>query len=167
MISNCRVCHVCRKDLENTSYKVVSLRGVNKSSDTAVNGVAICANCLENWTPDAFEGSEKLNGIKAKITVDFKKLSDNARAELIVSHFVNENGTDWMNGTGSIKRTCNKLSKLHYTHECFINSVLVEIELANGSRYFNVYKPNELKGARFAKLDSPTNRERNGFLPVA
>lgn len=159
-------CYVCGMYLNGKDYKVISLRGVNHSSDTAVNGVRICKNCLKSWTPDGFTGEEKKNGIEAKITVNFKKLTDNARQELRVSHFINDTQTDWMNGTGSIKRTMNKLSKMHYGDKsCTIDNVIVEICI-NGSKWFNVYKPNELKNARLALLDRAKNREEAGFIQV-
>lgn len=155
-------CNVCHNSLEGKQYKTISLRGVNHSSDTAKNGLRICCNCLTSWTPDGFEGKEKKNGVKAKITVSFKTLSDNTRGELIRSHFVNEHSTDYLNGTGSIKRTMNKLSKLHYTHECKIDFALVEI-IVNDKQYINAYKPSEFKAARFDRLESFAGRERNGF----
>lgn len=164
-MKNEMVCNVCKNSLAGKDYKVISLRGVNHSSDTAKNGLRVCCACLASWTPDDFSGKEKKNDVKARITVNFKALSDNTKGELMRSHFINDNCTDWINGTGSIKRTLNKLSKLHYSHDCNIAHAIVEI-IVDGETYFNVYKPSEFKAARFDRLESFAGRERNGFLPV-
>lgn len=164
-MKNEMLCNVCHNSLVNKEYKTISLRGVNHSSDTAKNGLRICCNCLESWTADNFNGTEKKNDVRAKLYVNFKTLSDNTKGELMRSHFINDTCTDWINGTGSIKRTLNKLSKLHYSHECNIVNAVVEI-IVNNEKYFNVYKPSEFKSARFDRLESFAGRERNGFMLV-